>query len=119
MTLEELKNLRVTALHTAPSKKSIDWAMDQHCLDPGDHDSRGKADKYRKAMEKLLESGKGKGKGAKAGGKKAGKKGKSSDVMGEFKRICDSLSVTFDPARINDLIKLFSVLRAVGEGIEN
>ena len=38
--------------------------MDQSCFDPSDHEAKDKADKYRKALEKLLESPKGKeGKG--------------------------------------------------------
>ena len=41
-----------------------------------------------------------------------------TSVLNEFKRICETLGVTFDAKRLGDLCKLFAVLQATGEGFD-
>ena len=115
MTIGDLKNVKAKPLHNARAKKSLDWAIDQFDIEGADQPKREKCTAYRKALEKLCAS-KGKSGGK---GKGKGKKGGPNEVVIEYKRICESLGVTFVPERMADLTKLFSVLKALEEGIES
>jgi hypothetical protein len=106
LTIADLKKLRPKPLHSGRASKTLDWAIDQFTMDDADDTKRQKFNAYRKALDKLCES-KGKGKG-----------NKGIPVFDEFKRICDTLGVTFDPKRLGDLCKLFAVLQATGEGFD-